>query len=103
MVDSKNSHIFKISKNKFLIFNAGFNDLGDIELIITLTDNNKMPKSSNYRLIVTVLPSDLIDMENTNVQKNNETNFESTLIGTNNTDKFKVSPVSPTGEVQFTF
>ena len=67
MVDRRNNGLFKIDQNKFLIFNAGFNDLGDIEMIITLTDSNKKPKSSNYRLTVTVLPNEMSEMENPNV------------------------------------
>ena len=103
MVDSKHEGLFRIDRNQYLIFNAGFKDLGDIKIILTLTDSNPKPKSTNYQILVTVLPSEFSEMENTNVQKNNDTQFQTTLIGSNSTDKFKTSQVTPTGELTFDF
>ena len=67
---------FYIDQNAFLVFNAGFFQLGDIECIVTLTDTNKNPLRTNYKLIISILQSPFGPMDNSNVQTldHNKTN-----------------------------
>eukprot|EP00347_Sterkiella_histriomuscorum_P009385 403341412 len=90
---------FKFLDNNKMEFNAGLKQLGDQDITIILTDNNINPLSTKYRIIVTVLQSDLIQMNNTDVVKSNL----SDIISIQDTSKFKVQQITPTGLVTIKF
>eukprot|EP00347_Sterkiella_histriomuscorum_P009055 403342698 len=90
---------FKFLDNNRMEFIAGLKQLGEQDIAIILTDNNINPLSTKYRIIVTVLQSDLIQMNNTDVVKSNL----SDVISIQDTSKFKVQQISPTGLVTIKF
>eukprot|EP00347_Sterkiella_histriomuscorum_P003787 403362941 len=90
---------FKFLDNNKMEFNAGLKQLGEQDITIILTDNNINPLSTKYRIIVTVLQSDLVQMNNTDVVKSNL----SDIISIQDTSKFKVQQITPTGLVTIKF
>eukprot|EP00347_Sterkiella_histriomuscorum_P008247 403345817 len=90
---------FKFLDNNRMEFNAGLKQLGDQDITVILTDNNINPLSTKYRIIVTVLQSDLIQMNNTDVVKSNL----SDIVSIQDTSKFKVQQITPTGLVTIKF
>eukprot|EP00347_Sterkiella_histriomuscorum_P009375 403341452 len=47
----KHKYFFRIKNNQFIVFSAGFPELGDIDMIISLTDDHQpTPKTTKYRL-----------------------------------------------------
>eukprot|EP00347_Sterkiella_histriomuscorum_P008710 403344047 len=74
----KYKSFFQIQDQKFILFNAGFPELGDIEMIITLSDNHKpQPKSTKYRMTITFMQSPFGQMKNDYV---NQVNVSTPLI-----------------------
>eukprot|EP00347_Sterkiella_histriomuscorum_P003935 403362372 len=90
---------FRFLDNNRMQFNAGLKQLGEQDITIILTDNNINPMSTKYRITVIVLQSDLIQMNNTDVVKSNL----SDVISIQDTSKFKVAEISPTGLVTIKF
>eukprot|EP00347_Sterkiella_histriomuscorum_P009894 403339465 len=94
-----NTDFFKFLDDKRMEFNAKLKDLGDQDIMIILTDDNINPLSTKYRIIVKVLQSDLVQMNNTDVVKSNL----SDIISIQDTSKFKIQQISPTGLISIKF
>eukprot|EP00347_Sterkiella_histriomuscorum_P021033 403335520 len=90
---------FRFLDNNRIQFNAGLKQLGEQDITIILTDSNIKPLSTKYRITVIVLQSDLIQMNNTDVVKSNL----SDVINIQDTSKFKVDKITPTGLVTIKF
>eukprot|EP00347_Sterkiella_histriomuscorum_P017523 403349016 len=59
---------FRLQNQNTIVFDAGFPELGDQYLIITLKDNNPTnPKESKYLIKATFIQNDNFEMENSNV------------------------------------
>ena len=79
--------------------------LGDKEARISLTDNNKQPLSTTYKLIITVLQSPFGDMSNDNVKALNATGNQTLndTVQITNSDKLKIDEISSTGNLRICF
>eukprot|EP00347_Sterkiella_histriomuscorum_P014114 403362118 len=94
-----NTDFFKFLDKNRMEFKAGLKQLGEQDIMIILTDNNIKPLSTKYRITVTVLQSNLIVMNNTDVVKSNLSDF----ISIQDNSKFKVQQITPTGLVTIKF
>eukprot|EP00347_Sterkiella_histriomuscorum_P004462 403360370 len=93
---------FQNQDQKFILFNAGFPELGDIEMIVTLSDNHKpQPKSTKYRFTITFLQSLFGQMQNDYV---NQVNVSTPLIYSFDSNKgINVQSITPDGKVKINF
>eukprot|EP00347_Sterkiella_histriomuscorum_P019648 403340819 len=101
----KYNQFFRVQNEKFIVFNAGFPELGDIEMIVTLSDNHKpYPKSTKYRMTITFLQSPFGQMQNDYVNQVNVSSQEKPLIYSFNSNKgIKIQSISPDGKVKINF
>eukprot|EP00347_Sterkiella_histriomuscorum_P024101 403332307 len=93
----KYRQFFKVQNQKYIAFNAGFPELGDIEMIVTLSDNHKpQPKSTKYRMTITFMPSPYGQMKNDYVNQVNVSTQDKPLIYSFNSNKgIKIQSISP--------
>eukprot|EP00347_Sterkiella_histriomuscorum_P019416 403341708 len=94
---------FRLVNQNTIQFDAGFTELGDKQLIITLRDNNKNPKESKYLITATFLQSDIEDMENTYVSKVNLTNSTQYIKAFENQKQITINQVTPDGKLELSF
>eukprot|EP00347_Sterkiella_histriomuscorum_P013630 403363984 len=101
----KHRNFFRIKDNKFIVFSAGFPELGDIEMIISLTDDHKpTPKTTKYRLTVSIMQSPFGQMQNDYVQQVNVSSSTKPQVFSFNSDQgVKVQAISPEGIVKINF
>eukprot|EP00347_Sterkiella_histriomuscorum_P022608 403337843 len=94
---------FRLINQNTLQFDAGFTELGDKQLIITLRDNNKNPKESKYLITATFLQSDIEEMENTYVSQVNLKNSTQYIKAFENQKQITINKVTPDGKLELSF
>eukprot|EP00347_Sterkiella_histriomuscorum_P020370 403338070 len=101
----KYRQFFQIQDQKFIAFDAGFPELGDIEMIITLSDNHKpQPKSTKYRMTITFMQSPFGQMQNGNVnQVNVSTHGKPLIYSFDSSKEIRVQSITPDGKVVINF
>eukprot|EP00347_Sterkiella_histriomuscorum_P006786 403351437 len=101
----KHRNFFRIKNNKFIVFSAGFPELGDIDMIISLTDNHQPnPKTTKYRLTVSIMQSPFGQMSNDYVQQVNVSQSTKPQVFSFNSDQgVKVQAISPDGIIFWGF
>eukprot|EP00347_Sterkiella_histriomuscorum_P009362 403341507 len=94
---------FRLVNQNTIQFDAGFTELGDKQLIITLRDNNVIPKESKYLITATFLQSDIEEMENTYVSKVNLTNSTQYIKAFENQKQITINKITPDGKLELSF
>eukprot|EP00347_Sterkiella_histriomuscorum_P016821 403351726 len=101
----KHRSFFRIKDNKFIVFIAGFPELGDKEMIISLTDDHKpTPKTTKYRLTVSIMQSPFGQMQNEYIREMNVSSTTKPIVFSFNSEQgVKVQAISPEGIVKINF
>eukprot|EP00347_Sterkiella_histriomuscorum_P004244 403361194 len=95
---------FRLVNQDTIVFDAGFQELGDKQLIITLRDNNPTdPKESKYLITATFKQNDRSQMENDNVNKVNLTNTSQSIYAFASNKAIYVEKITPNGQISINF
>eukprot|EP00347_Sterkiella_histriomuscorum_P003985 403362188 len=96
-------NFFKVVNNQEIEFNAGFSELGDIDIIITLIDNNTKPLSTKYRITATFFANSRNQINNTDVKQNNYSTVVPVVTQIKDENRFKVDKITPLGQMTLKF